>query len=571
MISIRYISISLLTALLYLTASVSFAQDVVTLDPYNVAQEGLVAQINADKAANGDIIPDGRIYELVGGGIYLNRQVLYVEANETLNIRSSSDEKPIVYQYQTGTGDSPSNPPGYLFRSRGGDMNIDGIAVSGYYEPGDEGNEDYDELYTVQGGLLRTDNPGASITVTNSIFSNIAGQVLRTEGATETIRFEDVIFANLGALSTSNFGAGKGIDLRATSVDSLIMINNTFVNYQDRPIRHYNFGDPTAGTGEIGYGLFDHNTFVNGMGFHGVLSLGTVGDDIIITNNLFVDAFAAGEDSTDGTRTAEWANTGEQYDNGNNRMAWIFANPNANTNWVVENNYYAVSSEGQGFFDQYDEINVGEPLSIYIRDALGDDADDAFTMIDDPGMANIPNLMTGLMTYYVDIADKTKDTPNDVWDPAIHDMDRRTLTYFVNNFDASYATTSDAYTGAANDFPAGDLNWFPAQKNDWVTTSIDDISGPGGDLPQSISLNQNYPNPFNPSTTISYDLTQPSNVQLEVYDVLGKKVATLVDNNFKSAGSHIVNFDANSLSSGLYIYILKAEGMTYTRKMTLLK
>ncbi|REL33483.1 T9SS C-terminal target domain-containing protein [Rhodohalobacter sp. SW132] len=569
MISKSYFSISTVIVLMAMLTSVSFAQDVVTLEPYNVNQQFLVDQIAADTAANDGVIPEGRIYELIGGEVYLNTSILFIEDYETLHVRSSNDEKAIIYQYPTGSGDNPNNPPGNLFISRGGDIILDGLAVTGYYEPGDDlSEEEFDELYTVQGGLLRTNQEGASIIVTNSIFSNVAGQILRTEGSTVKIHFEDVVFANLGALSTSNFGAGKGIDLREASVDSLIMINNTFVNYQDRPIRHYNFGNPEAGTGAIGYGLFDHNTFVNGMGFHGVLSLGTVGDKIEITNNLFVDAFASGEDPTDDTRTAEWANTGEQYDNGNNRMAWIFANPNETTEWVIENNYFAVTAEGQNFLDSYEELSVGEPLSIHIRERLGDSADDAFTQIDDPGLTNVPDLMIGLMTYYIEVAEKTKDTPNDYWNPATEDMDRRPITYYVNDFDASYSTSSAAYTGATDGFPVGDLNWFPAIKEDWVSTSSEIIAG---DIPTTISLKQNYPNPFNPATTIQYDLATASNVQIDVFDMLGRKVATLVNNDFQQAGTYRVNFDASNLSSGIYIYMLKAGDISQTKRMTLIK
>ncbi|MEX0719472.1 MAG: T9SS type A sorting domain-containing protein [Balneolaceae bacterium] len=546
----------------FILTSITIAQeDVLRLEPYGENQLGLVAQIMADTTEDGTV-PEGRVYELEGGEVYLNEQQFYIEDGGTLHLRSTNDEKPIIYQYPTGTD---NEPPGYLFRSNGGDMILEGLAIVGYYEPDED--EDYSQLYTVQGGLLRTDSPGASITLRNNIFSNIAGQVLRTEGNTETIRLEDNILANLGANSTSNFGAGKGIDLRETSVDSLILINNTFVNYQDRPIRHYNYGDPTAGTGEIGYARFDHNTFVNGMGFHGVLSLGTVGAEVEITNNLFVDAFAAGEDSTDEERTFEWGNVGEEYDNGNNRMSWIFAAPNETTEWTVTNNYYAVSEEGQAFFDDYDVITVGDPLSTHIRESLGDGADDAFTMIEDPAMADIPDLMTGLMTYYVDVADKTKDTPNDVWDPAVHDMDRRPVTYYVNDFDASYSEDSDAYTGAEDGFPAGDLNWFPEQKEEWMPTSIE----LPGETPKEFAIKQNYPNPFNPTTTIGYEIAKASNVQIDVYDILGQKIATLVNNERHQAGNYTVNFNASNLSSGVYFYTLKAGDIVQSKKMTLIK
>ncbi|MEX0843624.1 MAG: alpha-amylase family glycosyl hydrolase, partial [Balneolaceae bacterium] len=78
-------------------------------------------------------------------------------------------------------------------------------------------------------------------------------------------------------------------------------------------------------------------------------------------------------------------------------------------------------------------------------------------------------------------------------------------------------------------------------------------------LPNTFRLNQNYPNPFNPSTVISYQLAGNSEVTLEVFDMLGRKVSTLV-NERKSAGSYQVNFDASNLSSGMYFYRLQAGG-----------
>lgn len=85
-----------------------------------------------------------------------------------------------------------------------------------------------------------------------------------------------------------------------------------------------------------------------------------------------------------------------------------------------------------------------------------------------------------------------------------------------------------------------------------------------------IRLDQNYPNPFNPSTAISYSLDKTSEVSLEVYDLMGRKVATLV-NGKQNAGEQKINFDASNLSSGIYIYRLKAGSQLLTKKMILLK
>lgn len=88
--------------------------------------------------------------------------------------------------------------------------------------------------------------------------------------------------------------------------------------------------------------------------------------------------------------------------------------------------------------------------------------------------------------------------------------------------------------------------------------------------PNSYSLSQNYPNPFNPTTTINYTLKNAGEVSLKVYDVLGRLVTTLV-NESQTAGNHTVNFNANSLASGMYIYKLESGSFQSVRKMMLLK
>jgi hypothetical protein len=89
-------------------------------------------------------------------------------------------------------------------------------------------------------------------------------------------------------------------------------------------------------------------------------------------------------------------------------------------------------------------------------------------------------------------------------------------------------------------------------------------------LPGEIILEQNYPNPFNPQTMIRYTLVEQVHVQLEVYDMLGRRVQTLV-NESQSPGWHTVEFDGSKLSSGMYLYRLAAGGQVTTGRMTLVK
>ena len=565
MLSKRYFTYCLFLVLLF--PGFALGQSVLRLVPWDgTSGTELINQIKADTTANHGI-PAGRVYELDGGGLYICQETFYVEDQSALKMRSSNTEKAVIYLYPTGSGSNPQNPPGYFVRLRGGDLEMTNIALTGFFEPVDS------NFNNIQGGMLRTDNEGSNIILDGCIFSNINGQVIRCEASTGTIKVTNSIFTNLGALSTSNFGAGKGIDLRASSVDSLILVNNTFTNYQDRVVRHYNFSNPLAGTGNIDYCLIDHNTIYDGMGFHGLLSLGNVGSKVIITNNLFKDAFAAGEDSTDATRAAEWANTGEKYPNGLNRIMWIFTAPNDSTEWVVNHNYYAVSSAGQSFFDDHtaEPIVVGSPLSWHINSRLGADSVNAFTLIDDPGLSKTQDLMLNLMKWYVNPAggNKTKNTPTTLWDPKKDDMDRRPIKYWTDTLDASYSTASPAYTGAAGGFPAGDLNWFPAKYAEWLANPTD-VRSNSGFVVSDFHLAQNYPNPFNPATKIEFSVPRSGSYTLKVYNSLGQEVAALLNGEIK-AGSYTADFNASGLASGLYIYRLSGQGINMAKKMVLMK
>ena len=102
-------------------------------------------------------------------------------------------------------------------------------------------------------------------------------------------------------------------------------------------------------------------------------------------------------------------------------------------------------------------------------------------------------------------------------------------------------------------------------KYDPTPTTVEDIV-----LPQQFSLSQNYPNPFNPSTTIKFNLAENGNVRLIIFDILGKEVVTLLDEN-KNAGEYQINFNASSISSGIYFYKLITNNFVESKKMILLK
>lgn len=127
-----------------------------------------------------------------------------------------------------------------------------------------------------------------------------------------------------------------------------------------------------------------------------------------------------------------------------------------------------------------------------------------------------------------------------------------------------------AYVGAF-----GKKNWLKG----WTALDADGFLGNisavsietiEDEVPSSIALAQNYPNPFNPSTSIEFKLDHSQKVRLAVYDMLGREIAVLADGQ-QTAGTYRVTFNATDLASGLYLYQLRTENGTVTKKMTLLK
>jgi len=111
------------------------------------------------------------------------------------------------------------------------------------------------------------------------------------------------------------------------------------------------------------------------------------------------------------------------------------------------------------------------------------------------------------------------------------------------------------------------IGWALINPNLGVATSNEENLA---EVPEKHTLYQNYPNPFNPATNIGFELSNPSDVRLEVFDMIGRRVTVLIDTRMTS-GFHEVSFDASSLSSGVYFYRLQTNSSVLSRKMILLK
>jgi len=148
--------------------------------------------------------------------------------------------------------------------------------------------------------------------------------------------------------------------------------------------------------------------------------------------------------------------------------------------------------------------------------------------------------------------------------------------YIYHSTDGGYSWHTDSRSNPELNFVTSSGNKIFAfgEYGAILTTPIDEVNSVSyrewDTKSLEYTLYQNYPNPFNPSTSIQYSLKESGKVDLAVYNMLGQKVLTLV-NEFQHNGNHQIKFDASHLASGIYIYRIKANNFTSSKKLLLLK
>lgn len=139
-----------------------------------------------------------------------------------------------------------------------------------------------------------------------------------------------------------------------------------------------------------------------------------------------------------------------------------------------------------------------------------------------------------------------------------------TITSGVSTVDKiRFLMTNDAQTTEL-------IEWFVPVQYHFGNQPLTDVRLSDAEVPAGFSLSQNYPNPFNPATTIRFALPDQATTSLRVYDIVGKEIATLVNENLQ-AGAYEIRFDASAFASGTYIYRLQAGDQVATRRMILVK
>lgn len=158
------------------------------------------------------------------------------------------------------------------------------------------------------------------------------------------------------------------------------------------------------------------------------------------------------------------------------------------------------------------------------------------------------------------------DSLPDTEEALFAEMDAVTAEYLAGTSGVTLGKTSGKLK--KNDIES--LNEFYAQTLSRKFKFADKLFNKEVELPKDFTLLQNYPNPFNPQTKIGYALPKKAKVNLAVYDILGRKIITLVD-DYKEPGSYEVVFDASTYASGVYVYRLTTDNYVASRKMLYLK
>lgn len=431
-----------------------------------------------------------------------------------------------------------------------------------------------------------------SLHIRDSYFLNMTGQPTRRNGGvydSENFRLKELVVEN----STHLQAAGMMYKFRNHTPERVFVNHNTFVNSTGQLFTTRGYEINMTVTNNLfvnsniqAYypGLDDNETDLNHLP-HGIINLNYLegtdweGEPHGVNPDLLPEGFEP-ED-----RKVLVAKNGVYWDP---RLDEII-------NFLNENDIPCDDANCQDIDGEW----ISQMITMNSRTQEMFDNDEDYPLLTegdwymegDPGFTDMPDLVQELIDWGIATGPAGNTELMTKFRSEGNDAETGEAENFIN-FDwplaADLSYSNSAYLdGALGEYPVGDLNWFPAEKSAWLAekdalyAELDAALNEGrlptsneegtSYIPSSIKLEQNYPNPFNPTTNVRYELSRPANVEITVYDALGKKVATLVNGQYHQVGSYTVKFDAGNLSSGIYFYELRAGDIVQTKKMMLIK
>ncbi|MEM7369377.1 MAG: T9SS type A sorting domain-containing protein [Bacteroidota bacterium] len=494
--------------------------------------------IMGDTASDGTRNDPNTIYTLDNGVIYQTTGRLVNKPDWPLQIQAvdlnNLTTKPILTRTPNATGNYPD-----IMRAEGDVTLLNLHIISGEKAAGEQ--HDW--------GKIRFLGPKTRVVVEDCIIEKDRGGFLQLRADSVKMYVNNCILRNGGNRKIRE-GNGRGIDSRNFAFDTLIVRNTIIHNIIDRVFRSL------GNTVPHNYIEFDRNTVFNAGGRHGTFVF-ELAKHVKVTNNLLINPMMLGDTPF---------NTDEQNnpDDGNMHIFTIDTLL-ADTKFDIHHNNIFYTQDvidawaNTTIPDTIDRPVMPDVYSSLIKESMGDDTLNSYIM-DVITLNNVPqNITQYVIDHYTDPG------AEDMFDFVVEDslafgtaIDFGNLFKF-SDFDPCYDAMSASATAGEGGSSLGYVIGCAGLTN--VNSIKDDIN----DL-----LNLTVaPNPFNQSTTISYNLTRPGMVQMNVFDATGKVVSTLV-NGPQRVGEQRVEWTANArLSSGLYFLVLKTDEGYMTKKMML--
>lgn len=514
-------------------------------------KDALTRCIIGDTTATGQRKNINRVYRLQRGAIYYLTGRVYAD-NFSLKLIADDDETkcpPVIAPFPLADGSIPR-----ITIQVSKDAYFKNIYFQGYAATGVRNTSDRPLAMAGESTKLTVDH----CIIDNSYLAGIANTGNKT-----SLYIKDCLFRNV--LAKYMFKGTTFYNYAASPMDTISIVNTTVFN-----------GDSYFLCNSRQYAKYiraEHNTVF--MTLNNPFYVPYV-SNAHIKNNIFYSVCANGEtakERKDGYY--DWDNEREcifSIDTIPTDMATTYGITDANRRVIVTNNAYAWPKQITDWWAANDTVDA--PLWMNDRTKAFFDNDAQYpNLIEknniniDPGFnSDVMKLADSLYRYVTDFR-KAGSAREFYYNPAGGSLFPSRWPIPEN---LAYTNTT-VMNGSDDSYPLGDLNWFPEKKKQWENRPVTGVEkNEAQNIPTAFNLDQNYPNPFNPTTIISFQLPKSGMVSLKVYDVLGREVATLV-NQAMDAGSQKISFNANGLTSGMYFYKLKCDNFTSVKKMMLMK
>ena len=540
----------------------SLAQTIIDIPTeYKGSQYGVINRfILDDTLATGGRAHPNAIYRLAREGYYDVDFPMVIDFNFTLiGADEPKEERPAMLSRGI---DAQGNYVTNFIILRGDSINIkfENILFNGMQDDG--------EIVNRGGSLFRISGTHNRFIFNKCIFHGWGGNLMNhRDNDLSTYIFTNNIFRNIVDLDNPWGGNIFSHTTKAASMDSVIFRDNTFFNVGSYQFLNWTFDN---------YTIYEHNTIFNAtINAHWAPFLANAK----VNNNIFYNYQTVGQ--TEYERNEGYWDLQKhlssicKLDPMDPQILLDHGMTEADRNVEYKNNVYFWSQGVKDYWATAKDSSTGQELDILpitfmnatTQAMFDDDASYPHLVAEnnieaDPGFDAdlvaavwakerpfVVNYRRHGVGALVDPKERMYAPDGIFWDI---DWPLPESLRYTNEALKTYSTDGD---------PVGDRNWWP---------EIVGVEKINTTIPSEYTLSQNYPNPFNPTTEMSFAIPVSGNTTLSIYNVLGQKVATLVNKELQ-AGSYKYQFDASNLTSGIYFYKLESSNYSQVKKMMLLK